>query len=149
MNILVSQCLLGIDCNYKQTNKKNNKVLELMNNHNLIPICPEQLGGMTTPRPPSELINGRVINNKGEDVTKNYLQGAKLALNIAKLYNVKYAILKSNSPSCGYGKIYDGTFSGTLINGNGTTADLLSKNGIKIFNENNIDMLIDEIKKQD
>lgn len=145
MNILVSACLLGIDCNYKDTNKKNDKVLSLINQHNLIPICPEQMGGMTTPRTPSEIISGKVLNKNGEDVTQNYQKGADMSLYLAKLYDVKYAILKANSPSCGYGKIYDGTFSGTLIDGNGICADILSKNGIKIFNENNIDLLLTEL----
>lgn len=150
MNILVSECLLGINCTYKASNNKNDKVLELLSKYNLIPICPEQLGGMTTPRPPSEVyINGKVINVNGENVTQNYVLGANISLQLAKMYNIKYAILKSKSPSCGNGKIYDGTFSKTLINGNGKTAQILIDNGIKVFDENNIDLLIQELNQLD
>ncbi|MBQ7307551.1 MAG: DUF523 domain-containing protein [Clostridia bacterium] len=148
MNILVSECLLGVDCNYKGTNKKNEKIIGLLKEHHLIPICPEQLGGLTTPRLPSENQNQKVFMVNGDDVTQNYQKGANMSLYLAKLYNAKYAILKSRSPSCGYGEIYDGTFSGTIIKGNGTTSDLLSQNGIKIFNEENIDLLIEELKKE-
>ena len=147
MNILVSECLLGVDCTYKNSNNCNEKVIALNQKYTLIPICPEQLGGMTTPRVPSENLNDKVVNSNGEDVTKFFEKGAEMSLRLAKMYNVKYAVLKAKSPSCGYGFVYDGTFSGTLVKGNGTTAELLSKNGIKVFNENQIDELNKEIEK--
>ena len=137
MNILVSACLLGENCNYKGTNKFSEKVNELKTKHNLIAVCPERDGGLSVPRPPAEIQGDKVINIEGVDVTQNYKSGAEIALMLAKKYDCKYAILKKNSPSCGYGKIYDGTFGGILIDGNGITADLLTKNGIIVFNEDN------------
>lgn len=139
MNILVSACLLGENCNYKGENKKNEKVLSLQEHFNLIPICPECFGGMTTPRIPSEILKDKVINKIGENVTEFFINGAQKALKIAKENNCKFAILKSNSPSCGSGNVYDGTFTGTLINGDGITSKLLKENGIIIFNENQVE----------
>lgn len=107
----------------------------------MIPVCPEQLGGLPTPRIPAERVKDRVITQVGVDVTKEYQIGAEEALKIAKLYNCKKAILKEKSPSCGCGKIYDGTFSRNLIVGNGVTAELLLKNGIEVFGESEIDKL--------
>lgn len=136
-NIIVSSCLLGKNCKYNGGNNKNENIINLGNMYNLIQICPEVMGGLSIPRHPSEIINNRVINKLGEDVTKQYVKGAEVSLEIAIANNVKYAVLKSNSPSCGFGKIYDGTFTGKKINGNGIAADLLFKNGIVILNENN------------
>ena len=110
--------------------------------YNLIPICPEQLGGLPTPRIPAERVNNKVVNQAGVDVTKEYQLGAEEALKIAKLYNCKKAILKEKSPSCGYGKIYDGTFSRNLTDGNGVTANLLIDNGIEIFGESEIEKFL-------
>lgn len=137
MNILVSACLLGINTKYNGGNNYNKKIEALRKKHNLIPICPEQLGGLSTPRLPAELQEGSEIikNMKGEDVTIQFKKGAQEALKIALLNNCKYAILKSKSPSCGYGQIYDGTFSGKLISGNGVLAQLLIDNGIKVYTE--------------
>lgn len=137
MNILVSSCLLGINCKYNGENNFSAKVKELENYYNLIPVCPEVLGGLEIPRMPSEILDKKVINYKNIDVTKEFIVGAKKALLIAINHHCQLAILKSNSPSCGFGKIYDGTFSSTLVNGNGITADLLYKNGIVILNEDN------------
>lgn len=141
MNILISGCLLGLKCRYDSKEKKLPEIEKLIELYNLIPICPEQLGGLPTPRIPAERVKHKVITQAGVDVTKEYQLGAEEALKIAKLYNCKKAILKEKSPSCGCGKIYDGTFSRNLIVGNGVTADLLLKNGIEVFGESEIDKL--------
>ena len=115
--ILVSACLLGIDCKYSGGNNYNEKVLEYIKDYEVIPVCPEIMGGLSTPRPPSERVGNKVINNQNIDVTKEYIKGANETLKLAKLFDAKKALLKAKSPSCGKGKIYDGTFSGTLIEG--------------------------------
>ena len=136
MNILVSACLLGVKCRYDGMDNKSDILLKLISKgYNLIPICPEQLGGLPTPRKPAEIINGRVINIDNEDVTENFIKGADEVLKISKLYDVKLAVLKERSPSCGFGEIYDGTFNKVLINGNGICANLLANNNIKIIGE--------------
>lgn len=141
MNILISGCLLGLKCRYDGKEKKLPEIEKFIESYNLIPVCPEQLGGLPTPRIPAERVKDRVITQGGIDVTKEYYLGAEEALKIAKLYNCKKAILKEKSPSCGCGKIYDGTFSQNLIVGNGVTADILLKNGIEVFGESEIDKL--------
>jgi len=137
MNIVVSACLLGVNSKYNGGNNYNEKVAKLLEQHNLIPVCPEQLGGLSTPRFPAELQPGIDIikNSNGEDVTMYFKKGAQEALKIALLYNCEYAILKSKSPSCGYGLIYDGSFTGRLIPGAGVFARLLAENGIKVYTE--------------
>lgn len=137
MKILVSACLLGCKCRYDGNLQKPNDIHKLIENNYIVPFCPEQAGGLETPRIPCEIVNNRVLNKDGKDKTKEFFLGANEALNICKLFNIEYAILKAKSPSCGYGKIYDGSFGGKLINGNGITAELLNKNGIKILNEDN------------
>lgn len=136
--ILVSACLLGVDCKYSGGNNYNEKVLEYIKDKEVIPVCPEILGGLSTPRPPSERIGSKVMNNHNIDVTNEYTKGAEQALLLAKLFNVKKALLKAKSPSCGKGKIYDGTFSGVLIDGNGVTTDLLESNGIIVITEQDL-----------
>ncbi len=137
--ILVSACLLGVNCKYNGGNNEIKKVDELLKDEILIPVCPEQLGGMETPRNPSEiiLIDGKkhVVDINGNDVTLQFIKGGEETLKIAKLLNIKTAILKSNSPSCGCGSIYDGTFTGKIVEDNGITADILKLNNIKIYNE--------------
>ncbi|MDK2798468.1 MAG: hypothetical protein PWP27_48 [Clostridiales bacterium] len=144
--ILVSACLCGINCKYNGGNNLNSKILELYNKGKLIPICPEQLGGLPTPRAPREIINGNgldVLEGKAKildkdkkiDNTKEFIRGAQNALKISKALNIKKAILKQRSPSCGFGQIYDGSFSGRIIKGNGVTAELLHRNGIQILTE--------------
>ena len=136
---LISACLLGIKCRWDAKFKPCQKAIELFKQGNIIPVCPEQLGGLPTPRIPQEIQkDGRVLNKKGKDVTENFLKGAEETLKIAKLVGAKEFIGKSKSPSCGFGETYDGTFSDTLIKGNGITADLLSKNGIKITTEKDL-----------
>lgn len=136
--ILVSACLLGIDCKYSGGNNLNEKVLEYIKDYEVIPVCPEIMGGLSTPRPPSERIGDKVLNNQDTDVTNEYTKGALETLKLAKLFNVKKALLKAKSPSCGKGKIYDGTFTSTLIEGNGVTVDLLESNGIEVISEQDL-----------
>ena len=136
--ILCSACLLGIKCRYDGKDKLNKKVIELSKKKILIPVCPEQLGGLSTPREPAEQKGKRVITELGKDVTQNFKKGAKEVLKLAKLFGIKEAILKQKSPSCGFGKIYDGSFSGQLIKGNGVTAALLKRNKIKIITEEDL-----------
>lgn len=142
MNILISACLMGINCRYNGKSEMIKELEELKAKYNLIPICPEIYGGLKTPRNPAERVEDKVLTNNGEDVTENYVKGAKEILKLAKFYNCKYAILKERSPSCGFGRIYDGTFSKTTKDGNGVTADLLAKNGVKIIGESKIGELL-------
>ena len=131
--ILVSACLLGINCKYSGGNNYSDEVMEFLREYEIIPICPEQLGGLPTPRPASEITGNKVMNNEGKDVTINYKNGAEATLKIAKLLGVKKALLKAKSPSCGNGTIYDGTFSGILIDGDGITTKLLKENNIEVI----------------
>jgi len=109
--------------------------VQLVREDKAIPVCPEQLGGLTTPRLPSEIRNGRVFSSEGRDVTPEFEKGAAAVLQIAKEYGCTKAILKARSPSCGKGQIYDGTFSGKLVDGNGKTTALLLENGIEVITE--------------
>lgn len=136
--ILVSACLFGVNCKYNGKNNENEKIIKLLKNCNVILACPEQLGGLATPRTPAEIIDNNVITKDGIDVTSEYTKGAIETLNIAKKFNVTKAILKSKSPSCGKDKIYDGTFSSTLTNGNGITTELLLKNDIEVISSDEI-----------
>lgn len=131
--ILISACLIGLNCKYNGGNNENSKLVELMKEKDLVPICPEQLGGLKTPRASAERKQEKVITKEGVDVTKEYQKGAEEVLNLAKKLNIKKAILKSRSPSCGIDEIYDGTFSHTLIKRDGVTAELLKKNGIEVI----------------
>ena len=138
MKILVSSCLLGENCRYKGDNCRNEKVLALKGEHELIGMCPEVMGGLSTPRALSERVGDKVISSEGKDVTENYRAGAEAALEIAKKEKVDYCIFKAKSPSCGCGKIYDGTFSGKLVEGNGVTSELFLKNGFSIKTEESL-----------
>ena len=141
MNILVSACLLGVQCRYDGKGVMHEEIAQLMKEHNLIPVCPEIYGGLATPRDPAERIGERIVTNTGNDVTAQYEKGASEILRLAKLYDCHYAILNERSPSCGYGTIYDGTFQGKLTDGNGATAQLLAENGITIYGESRIQEL--------
>ena len=143
--LLISACLLGENVKY---NGKNNKIdtSEIAKYFEFVPICPEVMGGLLIPRVPSERKNDKVINHLGNDVTNNYELGKNIAINIAKNNHIKYALLKSKSPSCGNDLIYDGTFSHTLINKSGVTAEALKKIGVIVFNENQIDDLLHFLK---
>jgi uncharacterized protein YbbK (DUF523 family) len=144
-SILISACLLGVACRYDGLSKPlDREIIEkLRQQYHLIPICPEIMGGLPTPRVPSEISSGRkVLRKDGEDVTENYIRGAKEALRLAEIFQCDTALLKEKSPSCGAGKIYDGSFSKTLTSGNGITAEFLQKNGIRIIGESKIFTLI-------
>jgi len=140
--ILVSACLCGANCKYSGENNLNDDVLKLLAEGKAIPVCPEQMGGLPTPRPTMEISEGtgadvldggaRVVSSEGTDATENFIRGAREVLAIAKAAGASEAILKAKSPSCGCGQIYDGTFSGRLIEGNGVTSELLIRNGIKV-----------------
>ena len=139
---IVSACLCGINCKYNGRNNLNPAVLKLVKEGKAIPVCPEQLGGLPTPRIPSERKDGKVINKEGIDVTKNFQDGSNEVLKLCKELNIKTCILKSKSPSCGYGEIYDGNFNGTLVKGNGVLTDMLIDNGIEVISSDNIDDMI-------
>ena len=140
MYILVSACLLGMSCRYDGTGKREAGLEKLREQgHTLIPVCPEVLGGLPIPRPPAERQpDGRVITQKGQDVTNQYRAGAQRALELAQVHGCTLAVLKERSPSCGRGQIYDGTFSHTLISGSGVTAQLLEEHGIPVYGESQI-----------
>jgi uncharacterized protein YbbK (DUF523 family) len=136
--ILVSACLAGIRCAWDGKSRPNNMIIELVKQGKAMPVCPEQLGGLSTPRDPAERLDDKIIIKSGQDVTKAYYSGAVDVLEIAKMENIKKAIMKSKSPSCGVGQIYDGTFSNKLISGDGICVELLKKNGIKVISEKEI-----------
>lgn len=132
MKILVSACLLGINCKYNGGNNRCEKVVALMEDNELVPVCPECLGKLPTPRTPSEIVDGIVINAEGVIVDEQFRKGAAEALEIARQQKIDYAILQSRSPSCGVNQIYDGTFTGKLKEGRGVFAQMLSADGIRI-----------------
>lgn len=142
MNILVSSCLMGVNCRYNGKGRMVDEMYILKEKYNLIPVCPELYGGLSIPREAAEQKDGLVITKSGKNFTDPFRKGAEEVLKLAKFYDCKYAILKERSPSCGFGKVYDGTFSDRLIDGNGVLAELLSLNGIKIIGESNIKELI-------
>ncbi len=135
--ILISACLAGINCKYNGGNNFNEKAFELVKSGKAIPVCPEQLGGLTTPRTPAEtkMINNEihVITKDGVDETERFKKGAMEVLRIAKELEVEKVVLQSRSPSCGVGKVYSGNFDGQLVDGNGILAQLLIDNGIKVI----------------
>jgi uncharacterized protein YbbK (DUF523 family) len=130
--IIVSACLAGVPCSHDGKARTCMKVAELVKSGNAVPVCPEMLGGFPSPRECIEMKDGRAVTESGKDVTEGFIRGAKEALKIAKRAGCKSAILKARSPSCGCGKIYDGTFSGRLVKGSGFFAVLLMENGIKV-----------------
>ena len=142
MTILVSACLLGCPCRYDGAAKADSRVLALMERHALIPVCPEQLGGLPTPRLPSERREGGVFDRGGKNVTPQYRQGAEEVLRLARLYGCTHAVLKERSPSCGRGAVYDGIFSGAVVPGDGVTAAMLAAEGVEIWGESQIEELL-------
>lgn len=149
--IIVSACLLGENCKYSGGNNKSQNVINFLRDKQYIAVCPEQLGGLLTPRDPSEILTYKtkdgndvlkgqteVISNKGMNVTENFVKGAKKTLKIAQENKATIAILKSKSPSCGFKQIYDGTFSKNKICGMGVTAAILNDKNIQILDENDI-----------
>lgn len=138
MKILVSACLLGKNCKYNGGNNLNQGVLEFIEGHEVIGVCPEQLGGLSTPRLPAEIVDGVVTNKEGVSVDDEFRKGAQEALAVALENKVDLAILQSRSPSCGVTEIYDGSFSGKKIKGQGMFAKLLSAHGIKVLDAEDI-----------
>jgi len=139
LNILVSACLLGCKCRYDGDDNWVAIVAELEKQHRLVPICPEEMGGLPTPRLPAEIVNGRVVDKSGRDVSEQFQLGAHRALEIAQREGCQLAILKERSPSCGDKRIYDGTFSKRLIEGRGVSAQLLVDNGIEVIGESEVE----------
>lgn len=139
-HILVSGCLLGLGCRYNGERKGDERVMKLLTGEGImmIPVCPEQMGGLPTPREPSERRDGGVWTIKGEEVTAQFRHGAEEVLRLAKMYGCSRAILKEHSPSCGSGKIYDGSFTGKVTDGDGVAAELLKRNGIEVVGESGI-----------
>ena len=140
--ILISACLLGAACRYDGGSNPVLSVEALMGRCQLVPVCPEQLGGLPTPREPAERTEGGVVTKTGADVSAQFQRGAEQALHLARLYGCKAAVLKERSPSCGSGEVYDGTFSGRLTPGDGVTAALLKANGIAVYGESDLDALL-------
>lgn len=139
-SVLISACLLGLDCKYDGgSNALSEKcIAALKAKYALVPVCPESYGGLPAPRLPSERTGDRVLGKDGTDVTAQYEKGARAALRLAEIFGCKTAILKERSPSCGHGVIYDGTFTHTLVPGSGVTAQLLRENGVTVFGESDI-----------
>lgn len=142
MKVGVSACLVGKNTKYDGGNNYNEYVIEYLKDKEVVLICPEVFGGLPTPRIPSEQLNDKVINSKNEDVTKQFNDGALISLKKLQEENVNVLILKERSPSCGYKKIYDGTFSKTIIDGNGVFAKLAIENGFIIYTESDIENII-------
>lgn len=146
--ILVSACLLGVNCRYNGTGGELERLSELMELAELVPVCPEILGGLPTPRPPAERQDGRVITCEGGDVTEAYARGAEESLRLAQLFGAKIAFMKERSPSCGAGEIYDGTFTHTRIPGDGTASALLKAKDVEVYGETRIGELINRLKEE-
>ncbi len=140
MKVIISACLLGVRCRYDGGHSRNETAMKAGKKYQLIPVCPEEAGGLPTPRPPAEIVGGdgndvldgkaKVMTADGIDVTEAYLRGARHALAAAQSHAATHVILKARSPSCGCGNIYDGTFSGSLTSGDGVTTALLKRHGI-------------------
>ena len=138
MKIVVSACLLGHNCKYSGGNNRSQKVLDYIEGHDVIPICPETTGGLSTPRVPVELKDGKAINRNGEDVTEFFQRGVEKTMEKLDGQNIDLAILQPRSPSCGCKQIYDGTFTKTLINGKGMFAQALADAGISMMDGDDV-----------
>ena len=147
--VLISACLLGEPCRYDGKSQPVAGIEALLEDCEAIPVCPEQLGGLPTPRCPAERHCGRVVNRAGEDVTDAFERGASAALELARRYDARLALLKSRSPSCGSREVYDGRFTGILIPGKGVTAEALTCAGIAVYDENQLDAFIKALKGTD
>ena len=141
VRLLVSACLLGMNCRYCGGCCEDRRVVALLEECWLVPVCSEQLGGLPTPRAPNEILNGRVVESDGRDNTEAFERGAQEALRTAKLLGCDFALLKERSPSCGSNMIYDGSFTGRQVHGAGVTARLLAEHGIRVFSEERIEDL--------
>ena len=142
MKLLISACLLGTPCRYDGQSKALPGWKALAERHELVPLCPEILGGLATPRPPAEKQGGRVVTQSGTDVTEAYRRGAEETLRLARELHCQAALLKGKSPSCGRGQIYDGSFTRTLTQGDGVTAALLEEHGIPVFGDSEWEKLL-------
>lgn len=150
--ILISACLAGLATTYDGRDNYREDIYGLLNEGKAALVCPEQLGGLPTPRPPAEIVGGnggdvldgtaKVLTSGGRDVTAEFIQGAEQTLKIAQAVNAKYAVLKESSPSCGSGLIYDGTYSKTKRPGFGVTSALLRRHGIEVYSEANVHLLL-------
>ena len=132
MKILVSACLLGTKCKYNGGDNYSEKRAAAFRGHDLVPVCPELAGGLSVPRRPCEIVEGTVMNDRGENVDAAFRSGAEICLKKAFEEKIDLAVLQSRSPSCGVGRVYDGTFSGKLVGGSGVFAGLLAENGFKV-----------------
>lgn len=135
---IISACLLGESCRYDGKSKPCEKAIELFRQGKALKVCPEQLGGLSTPRPPCEIVCGKVQTKDGADKTEEYRLGAQKTLAICRQFGIEKALLKQNSPSCGTKHVYDGSFSGVLKDGMGETARLLFENGIAVLSEDEL-----------
>ena len=150
--IVVSACLLGHNCRYDGGNSRRQNVIDFLEGQDYAAVCPETLGGLDVPRPPAELMEGRVVDREGKDVSAEFRRGAEAALENAlaaageKGQDLELAILKARSPSCGCREIYDGTFSGTRTAGNGVFASLLTERGIPVISEEEV---LEELTEDD
>ncbi len=147
MKILISACLLGVNCRYDGGENRVQPWVDALQGHQLIPVCPEQLGGLTTPRAPSEIVSEappKVMADTGDDVTAAFAAGAAEVLKLARLLGARCAVLKERSPSCGVNAIYDGTFSGRRIPGQGLTARLLAAEGLRLYSEEELERFLRE-----
>ena len=143
MRVLISACLLGCRCRYDGESRRCPETEALLNRHTFFPVCPEQLGGLPTPRPPAERRGERFFTVDGGDVTEQYRRGAHEVLRLYRTLDCQAAVLKERSPACGHGLIYDGTFSGTLIPGDGAAAELLLRHGVPVLGETELSRLED------
>ena len=138
MKVLVSACLLGENCKYNGGNNYSKKLEEFLKDKEYLAVCPEVLGGLSIPRHPCEIVDGVVMNSAGENVDREFREGAAKALEIAEKEHIDLAVLQQRSPSCGAGVIYDGSFSGNKIPGNGVFAEALIKKGFKVIREEDL-----------
>ncbi len=138
MTILVSACLLGENCKYNGGNNRNERVLRYVEGHDIIPVCPEMLGGLSCPRKPVEWVGDRVLTRDGDDCTEAFRLGVAKTLELIGDRQVDLAILQSRSPTCGVKQIYDGTFSGIRIDGQGALARALKEKGIPLMDAEDV-----------
>ena len=146
-NLLISECLCGVPCRYDGKDNYIDTVEFLKKHYDLVPVCPEVLGGLCIPRDPAERQGNRICTANGEDVTTQFIKGAELTVQIAVEHKCVQALLKAKSPSCGYKRIYDGSFTRTLTDGHGCTVEALLKKNIRIYTEHDIDLLLAQKKR--
>lgn len=146
-SVLVSACLLGARCRYAGDGKRLGGLDALMRRAQIVPVCPEIYGGLPTPRAPAERRGDRVINRDGADVTAEFERGAQEALELAELFGARFALLKERSPSCGSGEIYDGSFGGVRVDGDGVAAALLKAHGVEVYGESRLEELLARLEK--